>query len=91
MWNVSRPEAVVVSIPSCRDRNPISRPLELGNRLDQVPERPAEPVQPPDDEHVLAVAPVLEASLELRSVPQRSRRGVGERLLTPRLFESMPA
>ena len=60
MWNTSRPDELVVSMPSVRLRKPSCRSLELADQLDQMPQRAAETIQAPDHERVLAVAQLLE-------------------------------
>src|SRR5436305_9553119 len=60
---------------------------ELANQLDQMPQAPAQAIQPPHHQHVLAVTQLLQRPLELRPFAQRPRRGVAEPPLTPGRFE----
>ena len=81
MWKVSRPEGVVVSIPSVTDRKPIWRCSSSAIVSTRCLSVPAKRVEAPDDEWVLSVAQVFEASLELWTLAQGSGGGVGEALL----------
>jgi hypothetical protein len=88
MWKASRPEGGGVDSLGQQPKADLAL-LELGDRLREVLERPAKPVEAPDDECVLSVAQVFEASLELGTLAQGSGGGVGEGLLAAGLFEGV--
>jgi hypothetical protein len=54
-WNTSLPPGVVVSIASCRLRNPIFAVGQAGDGVDQMPQGPAQSVELPDDQSVARV------------------------------------
>ncbi len=85
-WKTRRPPGVVVSIPSWRERKPIPRLLQLPHQVDQVPHRPAQPVQSPHDESVPAPQ-VIDSLRELWPLFQGARRRVGPPPLAARSLQ----
>ena len=79
-WKISLPPLVVVSICSVRLLKPTPPLVEPGHRLDEVPQRAPEPVEPPDDEDV-ALADIGEGLLQAEPLGTGAAGGVGEDLL----------
>jgi hypothetical protein len=59
-WKTSLPPGVVVVwMLSCSDRNPTPRSASIATRVDQMPKRSAQAIQPPHDKRVV-LAQVIE-------------------------------
>ena len=76
-WKTSRPPGVLGVDGLAQGRQGDPAAVQVGHHVDQVPQRPAEPVQPPHH-HGVAGAQLSEQLVQGRAGLQRSRRLVRE-------------
>jgi hypothetical protein len=87
-WKTSLPPGVVVSIASCRLRNPIPRSASPGDGVDQVAQRAAEPIQLPHDKGV-AGAQLIQELLEDGPVGAGAAGRLGEHSIAAGALEGV--